>query len=62
METVIGAIAIRDDGTLVCSMVPKDPGYIIERALRIESGELSQEFIDLIDKISTPDAVFVVSS
>ncbi|MEM0065581.1 MAG: C/D box methylation guide ribonucleoprotein complex aNOP56 subunit [Sulfolobales archaeon] len=62
METVIGAVAMRDDGTLVCNIVSKDPGYMIERALRIESGELSQEFVDLINRISTPDAVFVVSS
>lgn len=62
METVIGALAMRDDGTLVYNIVPKDLGYIIERALRIESGELSQEFIDLVSKISGPDVVLVVPS
>lgn len=62
METVIGAVALRDDGTVECNVVPKDLGYVIERALKIESGELSQEFLDLVSRVSSPESVFVVPS
>ncbi|MCX8184343.1 MAG: C/D box methylation guide ribonucleoprotein complex aNOP56 subunit [Sulfolobales archaeon] len=60
METVVGAVAMSDDGDLKYSIVPKDIGYMIERALKIESGELSQEFVDLVSRVLSSDAVFIV--
>ncbi len=62
METVIGALAMREDGSVEYSVVPRDLGYIIERALRIEDGEVSQEFVELVGRIASPDVVFVVPS
>ncbi len=62
METVIGALAMREDGSIEYSIVPRDLGYIIERALKIEGGEVSQEFADLVSRVAAPDVVFVVPS
>ncbi|MCS7099264.1 MAG: hypothetical protein NZ925_02840, partial [Sulfolobales archaeon] len=60
METVVGAVAIDESGNLKYNLVSKDIGYMIERALKIESGELSQEFADLVSKILAPGVVLIV--
>jgi nucleolar protein 56 len=62
LDTVIGALAMRDDGSVEYSLVEKDLGYIIERSLKLESGEVSQEFASLVDKLAGPDVVFVVAT
>ena len=63
MDTLVGAIAVAEDGGVEYVAVPKgDRGYMIERALRIEDGEVSSELAELIGKVVKPDAVFVVST
>ncbi len=63
MDTLVGAVAVAEDGSVEYVAVPKeDRGYIIERALKIEEGEVSSELVELVSKVVKPDTVFVVST
>ncbi|MCC6047219.1 MAG: C/D box methylation guide ribonucleoprotein complex aNOP56 subunit [Desulfurococcaceae archaeon] len=63
LDTLAGAIAVAEDGSVEYVAVPKeDRGYIIERALKIEGGEVSSELAELVGKLVKPDTVFVVST
>lgn len=62
LETVIGALAMREDGNVEYNLVEKDIGYIIERALKLEAGEVSQEFTSLVDRLAGPDVLFIVAT
>lgn len=62
LETTIGALAMREDGNVDYNLVEKDIGYIIERALKLEAGEVSQEFASLVNRLAGPDTIFVVAT
>ncbi len=52
IDTVIGAFAIDSEGkVLLKAFAPKDLNKLVERAIRLEEGEISGEFEQLLDEV-----------